>query len=326
MLVALICALAAAWQLAKHRAPPVATVSLTIATNTSYVGACPVVAAYKQGFFSTHNLQVTIAPYSSGKQALKAVIDEQADMATVADVPVVLAALEGKPVRILATIFRTGQDHGVVARKDRGIVRASDLRGRRIGVSLATSAHFALEVLLNFQRLDINDVVLVNYEPAQLLPAIASGAVDAVAGWEPFLTEVRDSLGAGAVSFSGEDIYESVYNLVALDKYLRKNPAAATALLMALNEGEIYCRTHPQQLTFLLPHLSHTASTAAVKQWSAYHFGLELDQSLLLTLEDQARWAINNKYAPSASMPNFLDHIYLDAIRKVTPSDVSILY
>lgn len=318
--------LVALWSLTSPRAPATAAVALTIATNTSYIGACPVVAAYHQGYFSAHGLNVKITPFSSGKQALNAVLNKQADVATVAEVPVVLAALEGKPVRIFATIFRTGRDHGVVARRDRGIARATDLRGRRIGVSTATSAHFALEVLLNFQRIDIAEVTLVNYDPPQLLPAIASGAVDAVAGWEPFLSEVRDGLNAGAISFSGEDIYESVYNLVSMDSYLRKSTATAIAMLLALDQGERYCRNHPEQLASLLPNLPISVSTAAIGQWSEYHFGLELDQSLLLMLEDQARWAVKSGFAQPDHLPNFMDYLYLDAMRTVRPSDVSVLY
>ena len=98
-------------------APP-AVESLTIATNTDYPGACPVVAARDQGYFTAQRLQVQLAPYSSGKQALDAMLSKRADMATVADIPIAFAGLSGTPVQVFGTIFRTSQDHGVVARRE----------------------------------------------------------------------------------------------------------------------------------------------------------------------------------------------------------------
>ncbi|MYM73400.1 ABC transporter substrate-binding protein, partial [Duganella sp. FT134W] len=306
-------------------APP-AEVALTIATNTAYVGACPVMAAQRQGYFAAQRLRVTLQPHSSGKQALEAVLSRQAELATVADIPVVLAALDGRPVQILATIFRTGRDHGLVARRDRGIHSGADLRGKRIGVTLATSGHFALEVWLNRQRLDTADVTLVNYAPAALLPALAGGAVDAISGWDPFLDSAQQALGAGALRFSDADVYQSIYNMVALAGYLRQQPQTAVRLLRALDQGEQFCRRHPQQAMAFLAGLSPAGRAAVLAAWPAHHFGLELDQSLLLALEDQARWAIKNGLGASRQVPNFLDYVATDALQAVRPAEVTILY
>jgi NitT/TauT family transport system substrate-binding protein len=53
-------------------------------------------------------------------------------------------------------------------------------------------------VLLNRLRLDTDDVQLRNYAPDGLLPALQSGEVDAVSGWEPFLGLMEQQLGANA--------------------------------------------------------------------------------------------------------------------------------
>jgi NitT/TauT family transport system substrate-binding protein len=65
-----------------------------------------------------------IAAAQRGKQALGAVLSNKADMATVADIPIVFAALSGTPVQIFGTIFRTGGDHGWW----RGAIAASSKR------------------------------------------------------------------------------------------------------------------------------------------------------------------------------------------------------
>lgn len=299
--------------------------SITIATNTEYVGACPVMAAQSQGYFVNHHLRVQLQPYSSGKQAMNAVLSNKADMATVADIPIMFAALNGLPLQVITTIFRTGQDHGLVARRDHGINQASDLKGKRIGVTLTTSGHFALEVLLNRQRLDTRDVQLRNYPPDGLLQAIVNGEVDAVSGWDPFLNLIQERLGTVALRFPGKDIYESIYNMVAPTRYLQQHPQTVIRLLRALEQGERFCRTQPSAAVNLLPRLTPEGKAALLAEWPSHHFGLELDQSLLLVLEDQSRWAIKGGLSPVRTVPNFLDYIYVDGMKAVSPSEVTII-
>ncbi|MTV36247.1 ABC transporter substrate-binding protein [Duganella radicis] len=305
---------------------PAATESLIIATNTDYLGACPVVAARDQGYFSAHQLQVRLQPHSSGKQALGAVLSNQADIATVADIPIAFAALSGTPVQVVGTIFRTSQDHGVVARRDHGIRRAADLKGKLIGVTLTTSGHFALEVFLNRLRLDSDDVQLRNYAPDRLLAALEAGEVDAVSAWDPFLSLIEQRLGAQALRFSGKEIYESIYNMVAPTAYLRQHPQTAIRLLRALAQGERYCREHPAEASAFLKQLTPEGRAAMLAAWPSHHFGLELDQSLLLVLEDQSRWAIKQGLSSARGVPNFLDYIYLDAMKAVDPAEVTVIY
>jgi hypothetical protein len=65
------------------------------------------------------------------------------------------------------------------------------------------------------------------------------------------------------------------------------HPAAA-----ALAQGERYCREHPATAAAFLTRLSPEGRAALLAGWPSHHFRLELDQSLLLVLEDQSRWAI----------------------------------
>ncbi|GJI94988.1 hypothetical protein RugamoR57_17060 [Duganella caerulea] len=307
-------------------APAAAPEAIVIATNTEYVGACPVMAAQAKGYFAGQHLAVRLQPYTSGREALLAVTSHRADMATVADIPIMFFAMEGTPIQVVSTIFRTGRDHGLVARRDRGITSPGDLKGKRIGVTLSTSGHFTLEVFLNRQRLDTRDVQLVNYPPDALQQAITDGKVDAVSGWDPFLGAAAESLGGNGIRFGGADIYESIYNMVALAPYIHQRPGTMVRLLRALEQGERFCRDQPGASVAFFPRLSAGQATAMLSAWPAHHFGLELDQSLLLVLEDQSRWAIKAGLTGARAVPNFLDYIYLDALKTVSPSEVTIIY
>ena len=54
-------------------------------------------------------------------------------------------------------------------------------------------------------------------------------------------------------------------------------------------------------------------------------FELSLGHSLLTMLEDQARWAMKNGYSNKTKIPNYLDYLYLDAMKAVKPKAVTII-
>ena len=62
------------------------------------------------------------------------------------------------------------------------------------------------------------------------------------------------------------------------------------------------------------------------KLWDDYNFRLTLSQSLIITLEDEARWAIKNKLTDATEVPNYLDYIYMDALEEVKPEAVGIIH
>ena len=91
---------------------------------------------------------------------------------------IVLAIMDGKPVQVMGTVYRSGTDHGIVGRRDHGVLTPASLKGKKVGVTQGTSGHFTLDVFLNTARLQGSDVTMVNYKPEELGQALQRGDVD----------------------------------------------------------------------------------------------------------------------------------------------------
>lgn len=305
--------------------PPTGTTALTIAINPSYAGACPVLAAQTQGFFKAQGLEVTLQSHASGRAALEHVLQGGADLATVADLPVMFAATSGQPVVVIANMFKAERDNGIVARKDRGIAQPVDLRGRRIAVAMGTSPHFVLDAFLNRQGLATTDADIVDMPPGALADALLQGRVDAVATWQPNMDALAARLGANGTVFHGERVYSAHFLLTGTRTGVQARPREVRAVLRALFEGAAFCNEQPVAAAALLTLPQGADAVGLQALWAGYRFVVALEQSLLLALEDEAQWAIGKGLARGPA-PNFLDHLDLHTLADVRPSACTVIH
>jgi NitT/TauT family transport system substrate-binding protein len=298
---------------------------VTIAT-TKYVGSCPIFVAQQEGHFAREGLLVAIQPHSTGKAALYSALGGQADLASMLDIPFMFAAMNGQPVSIVATISTTEEGQGIVGRRDRGIATPASLKGKRIGVTLGTSGHFLLDAFLIRERLSANEVSVRDIKPEEISKAMANGDIDAASTWEPYVGTLRGQLGANGVTFSGAGVYDSVFIVSGTRDYVVSHPETIKKVLRALVRGAQVCQDAPDAAREIVAKAMQTDATKLKELWASYRFNITLDQSLVLALEDETRWAIKAKLTGRTDMPNYLNYLYLDALEAVKPAAVTVIH
>lgn len=324
--LALIAALA--WQPVARwlRPPPTPTEKLTLAVSVTYPGSGLIHVAIANGYFAAAGLEVTLQPHTSGRSALEAVVAQQADIATVGDTPFMFALTQQVPVSLVATIANAARSHGIVARRDRGIAVAADLRGRTVAVTERTDAHFLLSVIAAGGGVQASEVNVERRRPEEMASALAAGQVDAIATWEPWLTNAREAVGDNAVVFLAEGSLTFGFHLAGRSDFVRAHPVAMQRLLRALLRAEADVTDRREHAKALIRTATGADPARFDAAWPNFSLKLGLSQGLLNMLEDQARWAIARGYAPGPAVPDFLAAIYLDAMLAVHPRAVSIVH
>src|SRR5579862_6978246 len=165
---------------------------LTIGTSSGWVGSAsaePIsigegialqwgtfyVADHFKGW-EKEGLEVSVSTFASGRLVLDALLGGGITLGTAAETPVVLAAMNGLPVRIVATINRF-EPFDLVAVSD--IKSGADVKGRKIGVALGTNGHYFFYKMLKQANLSQSDVTVVNLSPSDFVSALSNGSIDA---------------------------------------------------------------------------------------------------------------------------------------------------
>jgi NitT/TauT family transport system substrate-binding protein len=297
---------------------------ITIAYSTSF-SAILVHIAFTKGYFGEEGLDATPQRHAFGKEALQAVLDGKADLATVADTPIMFAIMNGKKITILAVIQTTNKNEAIVARRDQGIAKPSDLQGKKIGLTLGTTGDFFADSFLLAYGIDRKHVKIIDLKPDEMAAALGMGKVDAVSAWNPTETQLKKKLGSKGIVFLGESIYTEMFCVSAGQEYVKNNPIAIKKVLRALLQAEIFVQQQPEEARRLVAEFIKTDKIVLDETWDDFTFRVALDQALLVDLEEQTRWAIKNRLTVRRDMPNYLDFIYVDGLQAVKPAAVRIV-
>lgn len=306
----------------KNQTGPPEKITIAITKN---INPALVKIADAKGFFREERLDVTLQPHSFGKAALQSLLDGKADMATAADTPIMFATMKGAGLSILATIVTSTKDEAIIARKDRGIASASDLKGRRVGVTLGTAGDYFLDSYLVLNALSRKDVVIVDMKPEEMTEALTQGKVDAVSVWQPHISNLRKELGERGIVLHSDNVYTETFDVVSMQALTRQRPEAIRRFLRALVKAESFVASNPGESQRIMAEFSGMDGKLLSGIWNDFQFNLTLSQSLLFTLENQARWSIKNSLTDRRNLPDFLDALYVDGLKSVKPEAVRII-
>ena len=302
-----------------------ALIPLRFGIQDNVFSALPLIAD-QMGYFREQGLAVETVLYASGKLAFQAMFDGEIDVATVADTPIVTASFERDDFAVFATIAWSDRGAWIIARRDRGIAAPGDLRGKTVATQRDSAVHFFLSAFLARHGIAEREVDL-HFMPATELPeALAAGTIDAFSMRNPFVAMAKAAIGELAVEFYDHDIYRQTFNLVAWRSALAADAAIWERLLRALARAEaMVIRDSLAARQAVAARLGADRAGEIADDWDSYTFTLTLDQSIFVTLEDQAHWFLLRDPDGNPRIPNYGRFVETGPLRSVNPTAVKVI-
>jgi len=140
----------------------------------------PIVIAEEKGYFAEQGLEVEVVAPADPADPPKMVAAGRADLGITYQPQLHLQVAEGLPLLRVGTLVATPLNC-LLVREDGPIHTLADLKGKKIGYSVAGVEEAVVGALLKHAGLGLDDVELVNVN-FSLSPALMAGQVDAVIG------------------------------------------------------------------------------------------------------------------------------------------------
>lgn len=280
--------------------------------------AATVLIAESQGYFAAEGLALKVMHCAFGRICLQHLLDGQAHFATVADTPIALASFTRKNFAVVATLATTGSDIRLLARRERGIRAAADLKGKRIGTLKGTSAHYFTETFLRFHNISLADVSIVGLETGDEVGALARGSVDAAVLFDPHGAAALRELGNKVQSLPVPSFFSGTFNLVSVSAAAGASDADVSKLLRAVRRADALMLAEPARARRIVATALKTDVAQLEITLRDFDLRVHLAPPLLSSLEAQARWALRAGLAPTgSSAPDYLDFIRSAPLRQI---------
>ncbi len=302
----------------------VAAEKITFAAYSGDVGTLFYIAE-ERGYFKDNGLDLTINHYEAGKLSTDALVAGEADIAVGADFVFVSNSFDNPDLRTFGTIA-VAQDCKLISRKDHWIKKPEDLKGKKIGITRKSSGEFYLGRFLTFHELSIADVEIIDLKPSKIVEAITNGSIDAALTWEPYIYNIKRSLGENGIVWPGQSGQDFYFLLITKQDWLKSHSPAVERLLKAFIQAEQFVKNNAKMAKGFLKNRAKYTSDYIDYVWEGLNFTVKLPQALLLAMDDQARWRIENKLTDKTRIPNYLKYIYLDGLKKQKPEAVTIIH
>jgi NitT/TauT family transport system substrate-binding protein len=315
-----------AWSLAGSRKNATGPVESIRVAYSPFESTALFWIAEDRHFFKENRINITVRKYDSGATALDGMIEGEADVVVgTTEYPLVRKAFQGEKIRALGNIDK-GNFIYIVGRRDRGIGKIADLRGKRVGTTFGTVAEFHLGRFLTLHGIDMQDITPVDVRtPDGWVNAVADGDIDAICTAQPYANAARDRLGENAIVWSAQSSQPLFALVIATDGWVTGHPGTATRFLTSLTEAEDYASLHPAEARSIVQKRLDLDAGYMDTVWDQNRFSLTLDQSLVLAMEDEARWMIANNLTNAMAVPDFRKNIYVDGLEGVKPGSVNII-
>jgi len=117
----------------------------------------------------------------------------------------------------------------------------------------------------------------------------------------------------------------SYYNAYCTQSFSAVHTDLIKRFLASLLQAENYVIDNSGNAKAIIQKQLNVSNTVMSEIWSENRFTLSLDQSLVLSTEDEAQWLINNNQTNATTVPNVLSYIYTNGLESVKPGAVNII-
>ncbi len=277
----------------------------------------PTLIANLLGLYEQVGLEVRVAKFTSGLEAKNAVLSGSADLGLVAVTPVALAGFQKENITLVSTYVESDDIVKLTARTGGEEVTPRFLEDSRVGYVPGTISELVLERMIDKAGLDRRHIRTASFRPTELVPALATGSIDAFVAWEPLPLLAEHEI-EGVRSYLDPTLYTVSLNLVTRPEIVATRSSALEKFLRALDLAIERIEEDPEHARMLVEqHLDFTPG-ALEKVWGDLHFEVKLDRPALVeNLEDEGHWILQAGYA-RGSLPeyeSFVDDTTIRALR-----------
>jgi len=230
--------------------------------------------------------------FESGPPMNESFAAGQQDIGVIGDVPSVAAVAAGQKNVFIATADG-GPSYAMLVADDSGIKSVADLKGKKIGLTIGSTAQNLAGKLLAKAGLDIKkDVEIINISTGDAQTVLLNHNVDAVVIWEPNVSRLDATDKIHILTHGGDIGFPGVNVVFARQEFVKQNPDIVKAYLQQYWRATKAYEKNPKEYAELLSKYFKLDPGLVAKAASKYAYVLKFDKAEVDGLQDTVSFLI----------------------------------
>ena len=194
--------------------------------------------------------------FPAGPQLMEAMNAGAVDLGETGEAPPIFAQSANVPFVYFAAEPARPESEGLRVPDKSGSRSLAELKGKRVALNRGSNVHLLLLKALEREGLAMSDIQPMYLAPADARAAFESGAVDAWAIWDAYLTSAKNASGARVLA-TGEGLVANRSFFLARSAFAAKNPEVLHALTAEMAEVDRWTEANPRAVAELLAPAIH---------------------------------------------------------------------
>ncbi len=268
-------------------------VRLAIQPSAAFV---PLVIAREKGWIDEAmkgiGVDVKWSDFESGPPMNESFAAGQQDIGVIGDVPSVAAVAAGQK-NVFIAAADGGPSYAMLVADDSGIKTVADLKGKKIGLTIGSTAQNLAGKLLSKAGLDIKkDVEVINVSTGDAQTVLLNHNVEAVVIWEPNVSRLDATDKIHILTHGGDIGFPGVNVVFARQEFVKANPDIVKAYLKQYWRATKAYEKNPKEFAELLSKYFKLDPGLVAKAASKYDYVLKFDKTEVDGLQDTVSFLV----------------------------------
>jgi sulfonate transport system substrate-binding protein len=284
--------------------------------STSLTSELIIVAKQKGWFeeeFKKDGIEVEFKRFMNGPPIIEALNGGRLDFGQAGDQPSIQANANNVDVKVVG-IFSTNLDSRLIVPIDSTINGITDLKDKKVAVSVGSNHHKSLLYFLKFYGLTDKDIQLVNLDYANIRTAITNKTIDAAVLGQPNIA-ILETDGLGRVIDHKTDIKPSNSAILVNRGFAEKYPDIVNRVLKLYAKSQKFIAENRQEAYQLVAQDSGLKVAIVEKAVRFNHYDLRITDETKRAFKATEQFLRENKLTKrDVNIDELLDTRYLEAI------------
>lgn len=225
--------------------------------------------------------------FESGPPMNESLAAASSDIGLMGDVPTVSAIAAGQNNEVIALAGDGPNSCALLVKADSEMRSAADLKGKKVGTVVGSTAHNLADKFLKTNDLDINtDVELVNIAMGDAAAVLSNDEVDAVIVWEPNITRLVESGTAKIIGEGSECSFLGLNPIVARAEFAQNNPEVIKVIIEQYARGAEAMADLDDETTAKIAEILSVEVDQVAKVAEKYDYDVTISEEDVASLQD----------------------------------------